>query len=100
MTMGSVENNDLIDGVPGSGNPNSEWPSPKKILILSENRLTHFTHLEPKKDPCPSLLVTYIWVNLVCSQPPPPYPRPRYLGLHRAWPGSGAALMYMYTGWC
>ena len=42
----------------------------KKIPILNENRLTHFTHLELKKNPCPSLLDTHIRANLVCSRSP------------------------------
>ena len=28
--MGSVENDNLIERVPGLGNPNIEWPNPKK----------------------------------------------------------------------
>ena len=47
----------------------------KRSPILSENRLTHVTHLGIKKDPCPSPLDTHIRVNLVWSRPPPPPPR-------------------------
>ena len=42
----------------------------RKGPILSGNRLTHLTHLKPKKDPCPSLLDTHIRENLVWSRPP------------------------------
>ena len=39
--------------------------------ILSENMSTHFTHLELKTDPCPSLSYSHIQVGLGQSPPPP-----------------------------
>ena len=59
--MHLVENNNRIDGVPGSILSGLA----RKGSILSGNRFTHFTHLKPKEDLCRLLLDTHIQVNLV-----------------------------------